>query len=496
MEGPVQNEIAGIQDGRDITRGLFTGPMAPEDSIVTTKGGGDYKIYEEMERDDQVHSTLQQRRMAITSKEWDVEPGGTSAADTSAAAFIKETLERLDWDDITDKMHWGVYYGYAVSECMWARDGAQVALENILVRKPRRFRFNQEKRLLLLTGKSPRGELMPERKFWTYAAGGNNNDNPYGTGLAHHLYWPVFFKRNGLKFWLIFLEKFGQPTIKSEYPGGWDLAKRKELLDALRSIQKDSAFIVPEGTLVELLEASRSGTVDYDALQSRMDMAITKIVLSQVMTTEAVGGQYKADVQKAVRDEVVKGDADLLHKSAASTWVKWLTEWNFPGATPPRIWRKIEADPDLNQVAERDNKIFALGYEPTEEYIKDTYGEGWVKKPTPEPIDPGLFAGGPGADPAAPGFAEATAVLLGKVAQRDNQASIVQAARSFANNYQAYIGPRLDQLLAYADETGDLLTFRKRLNDLLEETPVEAAVREVRKATTMSRLLGMFKAQQ
>jgi hypothetical protein len=53
---------------------------------------------------------------------------------------------------------------------------------------------------------------MPERKFWTFSAGAATDDEPYGLGLGHFLYWPVFFKRNDIKFWLIFLEKFAAPN--------------------------------------------------------------------------------------------------------------------------------------------------------------------------------------------------------------------------------------------------------------------------------------------
>ena len=37
---------------------------------------------------------------------------------------------------------------------------------------------------------------------------------------------------------------------------------------------------------IELIEAARSGTADYEALYERMDKAIAKVVLSQTMTTE------------------------------------------------------------------------------------------------------------------------------------------------------------------------------------------------------------------
>ena len=56
-------------------------------------------------------------------------------------------------------------------------------------------------------------DLMPDRKFWTISTGAEHSDEPYGVGLARSLYWPVWFKRNNVQFWLIFLEKFGMPTV-------------------------------------------------------------------------------------------------------------------------------------------------------------------------------------------------------------------------------------------------------------------------------------------
>jgi len=485
------SEIAGLGDGRDITRGYFADIMTPEDSIINTKGAGDWLIYEEMLRDDQVHSTLQQRRMALTSRDVTVEPGGTSAIDKSAAAFLEETIERLKWDDITGKMHYGIYYGFSVGEALWEQDGKYIQCADIKVRKQRRFRWKNERELVLLTRDKPMGEVMPDRKFWTLATGGDNSDNPYGIGLAHHLYWPVFFKRNGLKFWLIFLEKFGMPTVKATHPGGWDTTQKRALLEALQAVQKDSAFIVPEGTVTELLEASRSGTADYDALQKRMDGTIAKVVLSQVMTAEAVGGQYKAEIQMEVRDEVVKGDANLIHESFTDTIATWLTEWNFPGAAVPKISRDLDEDPDLNAVAERDEKIFGMGYEPLQEYIDETYGKGWIKKQATEPLAPAI-------DPntVPPEFADLAAVLTGKVSQRKNQAAIVEAAKRAAGRYPDVVGARVEQILNYLDDTKDLHTFRKNLNELLEELPNEQTVDIVRNNNIVARLLGAFKGSR
>ncbi|MFK0569908.1 DUF935 family protein [Endozoicomonas sp.] len=98
---------------------------------------------------------------------------------------------------------------------------------------------------------------------------------------------------------------------------------------------------------------------------------------------------------------VIKSDADLICESFNQQVVIWLTEWNFPYATPPRVWRKTEPEEDLMVRAERDNKISTLGYEPTEDYIRETYGDGWKKK-----ADSPLPPMGGGSPELPPEFAE------------------------------------------------------------------------------------------
>ncbi|MEO5346234.1 MAG: DUF935 domain-containing protein [Magnetococcus sp. YQC-9] len=375
---PFFREVAVSGDGRDITRnfGGLMNSVWPQDSVLRDRGG-DYTLYEDVLRDDQVASTFQQRRMAVTSAEWGISPGGSDTASRMAADFLLETLNRIGWDTVTDKMLYGIFYGYAVAECLWGQDGAHVTLEEVKVRKQRRFTFDITGRPLLLTPAEPTGLALPARKFWHFHAGADNDDEPYGLGLAHWLYWPVFFKRNGLKLWLIFMDKFGMPTAMGSYPANATDEEKRRLLAALRAIQTDSGIIVPEGMKVELIESSRGGQVSYESFIDRMNAAIAKVTLSQTMTTDAAGGQYKADVHRSVRNEVVKADADLICDSFNRSVVSWLVEWNFPGARPPKVWRRVSENQDLRPIAERDRMLHEMGLRPSETYIRTTYGEGW-----------------------------------------------------------------------------------------------------------------------
>ena len=375
---PVLHEVATTGDGRDITRGFnsLSHLLSPEDSVLQGQGG-DYLLYEEVMRDDQVASTFQQRRLAVTSAEWGVKPGGEDRGSIMAADRLREALLGIGWDSITDKMLYGVFYGYAVAECLWQRDGGGVTLEALKVRKQRRFAFATDGLPRLLTVGNPRGESLPPRKFWHFCTGSDHDDEPYGLGLAHWLYWPVFFKRNGIRLWLVYMDKFGMPTAKGTYPVNATEEERRRLLAALQAIQTDSGIIVPEGMQIELIEGGRGGQVSYENFLDRMNDSITKVVLSQLLTTEAAGGQYKSEVQKAVRNEVVKADSDLICDSFNRTVAVWLTEWNHPGAKSPKVWRRVSEEVDLKPRAERDRILFGMGFRPTLEYIRETYGGNW-----------------------------------------------------------------------------------------------------------------------
>jgi phage gp29-like protein len=384
---PIYEEVATTADGRDITRGFVDGLqlLPPTDSIQQLRGV-DLRVYDEVRRDDQVATVLQQRKLALSSKEWTAEAGGTKRADKAAADFIREQLNHIPFDRLTEKMLSGLFWGYAVAECLWARDGRFIALANVKVKKQRRFGFAPDGSLRLLTAKAPQGEELPARKFWAYATGADDDDDPYGMGLAHWLYWPTFFKRNGIKFWLIFLEKFGMPTAVGKYPTSASPEEKNKLLQALRAIQMDSGIRIPDTMQIDLLEAARSGTADYTALYDRMNQAISKVVLGHAGSSDSTPGRLGGeDMASEVRGDLIKADADLICSSFNLSVVKWLTDWNFPNAAPPRVWREVDEPEDLQARADRDKVIFDMGYKPTLQYISETYDGEFEAKPDANP---------------------------------------------------------------------------------------------------------------
>jgi phage gp29-like protein len=413
---PNFDEVATTKNGRDITLGYVDSlPLLPPTDPIQKQRGFDLRVYAETRRDDQVQTALQQRKLALTGKEWNVLAGGSKRQDKAAADFITEQLGNIAWDRANEKMlGTGLFYGHAMAECLWARDGANITLADIKVKNVRRFGFAPNGDLRLLTSENPMGEAVPDRKFWAFSTGGDDDDSPYGLGLAHWLYWPTFFKRNGIKFWLIFLEKFGMPTAVGKYPSGALPDEQAKLLNALAAIQTDSGVKIPEGMTIELLEAARSGSADYTALYDRMDAAISKVILGHSSTTDATAGKLGGDnMASEVRSDITAADADLICSSFNRSVVKWLCEWNFPGAALPKVWREVEEPEDLKARADRDKVIYDMGYKPTLKYITETYDVAVEAVPPPEPPSADLPASDAKAAPDA-AFAEADDVRSGQ----------------------------------------------------------------------------------
>ncbi len=469
----------------DPTRGIYGRRLLPTDTVLSTRGGSaGLLVYEDLERDPQVSAVLQKRRLALVGREWSVKPGDESAAAAAVAELVREAIEALAFDRVVEDALAALLTGLSVLEVMWEQRGDRLLPAGLIPRNPRRFGFEVGQdgtpMLKLLTRQSMLdGDEVPARKFIVHRFGGRYGD-PWGLGLGNRLFWPVYFKRQGVGFWMAALEKFGQPTVIGRYPTGSSAEQQDELLAAVSAIASDTGVTFPEGMVVELLEAKRAGSFDsYQTLAAYMDDEIAKIVLGETLSTNAGqnGSRALGQVHNQVRLEITKADADSLSGTMNATLVRWIVELNAPGyAGPlPKIWWEVDQDEDLNARAERDVKIGSLGFAPTLDYITETYGEGWELKAPP----PGLNRLLPGLAPAA-AFAQAseprdTADLL--AAQLDQITGTLQDAA-------------LDQVRGLLERSASLVEFRDGLTKLFPDLGTEKMAALMGEALALANLAG------
>jgi phage gp29-like protein len=337
-----------------------------------------------------VFANLQARRLAVVGCEWEVLPKTDGPQDVRIADFVRSVLEETNFDQGCFEMLQGLLTGYKVIEIMWRADGGGVRIEEFRGREPHRFGFGWDDNPRLLTMENPiEGEPLPDHKFMVFRFGASSH-NPYGLGLGYRLYWPVWFKKNAIKFWMVFAEKFGSPTGLGKYPPTATGAERDKLLEAIDSIQQETGVIIPQDMTIEFLEAARSSSVNtYADLCEFMNRAIAKVILGQTLTTETSdSGTYGLGrVQNEVRLDIVKADADALCEALNRQAVRWICDFNFPPSMLkngyPKIWRRVEPERDLKQLAERDRivlKDLGLGASVPLSYLAETYNIPLARK--------------------------------------------------------------------------------------------------------------------
>lgn len=370
-----------IASGRDEIL-LFGGVMPNPDKVLASRGRGKgLATYDELETDAHVRTVVSKRKRAVIAREWVVNEADDSPEADEAAELIRTCIDKLDFDSITESFLDAVMKGYSIGEIIWTTDEYTGIIRpaEIKSRKPQRFVFilgdnGYELRLLTMTD-SFKGIALPDRKFIAFTFD-RRYDNPYGFGLGNSVFWPVFFKRKGITFWLTFCDKFGSPTAVGKYPVNASETERKTLKEALEHIANDYGIIVPEGMIVELLESTKSSTDTYEKLSRYMDEQISEVVLGETGTTNqsGTGGSNARDqVGDKVRLETAKYDADALCECLNNTLVKWIIELNMPGAPMPKLWRNFEDPEDLNIKADRDIKLTQTGVRFNKAYFQKSY---------------------------------------------------------------------------------------------------------------------------
>ncbi len=203
----------------------------------------------------------------------------------------------------------------------------------LLSRHPRRFVFSAEGELRLLSEAEPvMGEALPTRKFIVFAPYGRH-ENPYGLPQLRSVWWLAYFKRQVLKFWVMYCEKFGTPTAVLRHPLSASEREKRAYRRIIGSIQQETGLVVPEGVELELLEAQRAGSaLTYRELIEFANREMSKALVGQTLTTESDGrGSYAlGKVHHAVRQDIVRQDAQALEALVNTQLVHWIVDLNFP----------------------------------------------------------------------------------------------------------------------------------------------------------------------
>ena len=381
----LQDEIASRKRSIDF---YSLGMYLPNPDPVLKKQGKDITVYNELLSDGHLGGCVSSRKAGVKSLEWGIDRG---KAKSRQAKLIEDLFNNLNIDRIIEEILSAVLFGYQPMEVMWERTGNYVLPKDIIGKPPEWFVFDEDNQLRFRTKENYiNGELLPDKKF-ILPRNNATYQNPYGFPELSRCFWPITFKRGGLKFWVVFTEKYGMPFIVGKKPRGTDKNETDALADILETMVQDAIAVIPDDASVEIMEASgKSASADiYAKLLEFCKTEVAITILGQNLTTEVKGGSYAAaESHMAVRQDIVYGDKKLVER-VFNELIGWIYELNFGNGERPVFSMWEEEDVDIDQ-ATRDKTLTDCGVKFTKVYYMRAYGfeEGDLEVGNPPAIQP------------------------------------------------------------------------------------------------------------
>ena len=356
--------------GRSLDFSAF-GLLLPNPDPILKAQGKDIATYRDMRTDALVGGCIRRRKSAIKALEWGLDRG---KAASRTAKSVESMLADLDLERIIGQMLDATLYGYQPMEITWAKVGALIVPVDVQAKPPEWFCFDAEAQLRFKTRQAPLyGELLPERKFLLPRQDATYQ-NPYGFADLSMCYWPLLFKKGGMKFWLTFAEKFGSGYLFGKLPRSATNEERATMLDSLEALVANGVGTIPDDGDIDTKElAGKAASADlYEklVLHSRGEIAIA--LLGQNQTTEASANKASSVSGLEVTKDLRDGDAEIM-AAAMNQLIRWTCELNWGGVAAP-VWSMWDQkDQDVLQAA-RDKSNYDAGARFTNAYWMRGYG--------------------------------------------------------------------------------------------------------------------------
>jgi SPP1 gp7 family putative phage head morphogenesis protein len=376
------------------------------DEIAREKG---LAYYDDVARDPHVKSVWNTRIMALVGCAREIHAASESQGDRQIADFVRWNLEvylkRRGLDTIVmQTFRSGTKNGYTVQEVLWKNLDRKTLVTDVKDRDPERFLIKNEDLYKKEHTWDIDGIWQPPRKYLV-APFEPEYENPYGTSLFQSVHWYVWFKKNGFKFWVIFLEKFGMPTVVGKIPEGASQQEITKIREVLNSVQSKTNITIPAGFEVFFLEATRTGSVNagFELLCDKCDQQISKAILGQTLTTQEgqKSGSYAlGKIHADVRSDILIADGKWIDTILNWQLIPWLVDYNFtipqidmhPNESGvweadtlfkwgyPYIVTQTQPGEDLKYEVEIDEKLVTMGVRLPQSYFYEKYN-----RPEPQP---------------------------------------------------------------------------------------------------------------
>lgn len=379
-------EVAGAQVGgvRQWISGHPADGMTPIKlaSILRAADQGEVEAYFELaedieERDSHYLAQLATRRRSVAQLPITVTPASDSTEHKAHAQFLRDWITtgvlRSSLFDMLDAIGKAI----SVMEVDWHHKNGKVLPRALVWRTQRWFTFDRTDGETLLLREGVAGEPLIPHKFVVHRSKAKSGLT-IRSGIARVAVWLWMFKSFTVKDWAIFLQNYGQPIRIGKYGRGATEQEKDVLWRAVSGIAGDCAAIIPREMLIEFHEVgSKSSSTDmYESRADWHNREISKLILGQTTTTDAVsGGHAVAKEHRLVQEDIERSDALDASDTLNAQLVPNLIAFNFGLQDEyPTIHVGRPDEVPLKEFSEAFDKLAKHGLTAEASFLRDRLG--------------------------------------------------------------------------------------------------------------------------
>ncbi len=463
--------------------------------IMRQADEGDMTAYMEMaeeieEKDTHYLAVLSTRKRAVSQLEITVEPAGNSEDDIANAKLVEDFLRRDELQGEIFDMLDAIGKGFSVTEIIWDISENLWMPKELKWRDPRFFQFDKnDGETLLLRDASYQGVPLDPYKFIIHKHKAKSGLTVRG-GVVRPCAWMWLFKNFSIKDWVVFAEAYGLPVRVGKYGPSATKEDKNILMRAVANIGSDAAAIIPESMTIEFIEsAGKTASADvFEKLCNFADLQISKAILGQTTTTDAVsGGHAVSKEHNEVRGDIEKADAVQLSSTLNTQLVQPIVYLNRgPQKKYPRLRIGRAEQVDAQAFSRNADTAVRMG-------IPISLSKTREKMGLDAPVDNNDILVLPlSAAAAQPDDrqTETTTAAARAMPDQDKDGIDVAVEEIVAQYEDVMMNPLIQSLQDAADQSENFEEFKQKLLEIAGDDSMEKLAEILSNASLMARLAG------
>ncbi|MGM5088011.1 DUF935 domain-containing protein [Rhizobium sp. 814_E9_N1_1] len=378
-------------------------------NILRAAANGEPEAYFELaedieERDLHYAAVLATRKRSVSQLPITVKAASEAADHKKHAelvqAWIDDSILQSSLFDMLD----AIGKGLSVMEIDWQYRLGKMLPRELTWRTQRWFTLDQRDGETVLLREGVGGQPLADHKFIVHRHK-TKSGLTIRSGIARVACWAWMFKSFTVKDWAIFAQNYGQPIRVGRYGPGATEAQKDVLWRAVSGIAGDCAAIIPRDMLIEFVDVgSKASSTDmYERRADWLDRQVSKLVLGQTTTTDAIsGGHAVSQEHRLVQEDIERSDAMCASSTINQQLVPNIVAFNFgPQDHYPQVFIGRPDELPIKDFAEAFDKLARHGLTAEESFLQNRLG-------IPAPKAGAILVGGrklepaPGADPEIP----------------------------------------------------------------------------------------------